>query len=989
MHTFLIKLRCRWALGITAGVLLLYSLLGFVLVPYLARSAIDDYAHKLGLRSAVGGVWFNPYTFNTEISDLQLSADGGAPLVGFKRLWVDFEPVASALARAFVFEEVRLVRPDVTAIIERDGGINLAKLAPPSDASAEAQPTQSTALPSIQIDTLALDDGRVLFEDRSRAKPFSIELTPLRFALNHFRTTGGHHNRYQFVGATESGARFAWKGQLVLTPLASEGSFQIEGVKVATLDAYLQEQLPLQLAAGVIDFVAGHYRFAAQPELTFDLTVPSFALSHFAVTERGSSEPPPVEIPSLAVHDVVFSLTQRSVHVRQVGLDGTRISVRREADQSINLTRLTSAERADSAKPTSHEPEQEAVGEPWRIAVERVRVREASVHAQDRAVTPAVTVALSPLNLAVDGYSTDPDARLNTTLDVTVDNKGKLHTQGTAQLLPLHGQFAIQLQELDLSVGQPYVAQLSHVVLHQGTLGVTGDASFVQPKSGKTELHFKGDATVDDLLAREHREHVERPHGRPGDDDLTRWKRMTLSGIDYQMSPDKLDIDTVAFEGLFGRVVINPDQSLNVSQLMKKKTPTAADPQPPSVTENKNKKSKWRTEKAASAASQPAQPAETMPIRIGRILVNDSSAFFADRSIEPAFSAGIVKLHGGVHNVSSDPSSRSDIALDGQIDKYAPVQIRGTSNLFDPTRYCDVKLTFSNIQLPIFNPYSGKYAGYNISKGLLTTQLSYKIDLRRLKAEHHVVLDQLEFGEATNSKDAAPWPIRFAVALLKDRYGVIDLDLPVRGSLDDPKLRYSKLIWKVLGNIVMKIVTAPFAALGALFGGGGDELGYVDFAPGVDELSPQAHAKLDQLGKALVERPGLKLDLPAITGDPDREGLARQALARQLPPRTAPAGKSHLRALEKLYEKLNRDDAEYPDEVEGTTARIAYLEGLLAKKLTPSEDAMNHLGQRRAKAVQDALLARPELTPDRIFIVNGVKAAKGENGALRMELKLE
>ena len=93
------------------------------------------------------------------------------------------------------------------------------------------------------------------------------------------------------------------------------------------------------------------------------------------------------------------------------------------------------------------------------------------------------------------------------------------------------------------------------------------------------------------------------------------------------------------------------------------------------------------------------------------------------------------------------------------------------------------------MELSIFNPYSGKFAGYNITKGKLTTELHYKVDGRKLDAQHHIIIDQLEFGDKTESKDAVSLPIKLAVALLKDRNGVIDLNLPVTGSLDDPKFR--------------------------------------------------------------------------------------------------------------------------------------------------------------------------------------------------------
>ncbi len=107
--------------------------------------------------------------------------------------------------------------------------------------------------------------------------------------------------------------------------------------------------------------------------------------------------------------------------------------------------------------------------------------------------------------------------------------------------------------------------------------------------------------------------------------------------------------------------------------------------------------------------------------------------------------------------------------------------------------------------------------------------------------------------------------------------------MPVEGSLDDPKFRVGKVVMHAIVNILEKVATSPFSLLGAMFGGGGEELGYQDFAPGSADLSADNTNKLDSLVKGLYARPALQL---AIAGsvDPasDRDGLQRTALEKQL-----------------------------------------------------------------------------------------------------------
>jgi hypothetical protein len=141
-----------------------------------------------------------------------------------------------------------------------------------------------------------------------------------------------------------------------------------------------------------------------------------------------------------------------------------------------------------------------------------------------------------------------------------------------------------------------------------------------------------------------------------------------------------------------------------------------------------------------------------------------------------------------------------------------------------------------------------------------------------LEAKHKIVVNQLQLGAAVASPDATSLPVKLAIALLKDRNGVIDLDLQVSGNLDDPQFRLGPIIWKVVVNLIMKVVTSPFALLGSLFGGG-EEISYIDFAAGSAVLDASPRAKLQTLAKALDSRPALNLDVPLIL-QPQADGAA-------------------------------------------------------------------------------------------------------------------
>jgi len=385
-------------------------------------------------------------------------------------------------------------------------------------------------------------------------------------------------------------------------------------------------------------------------------------------------------------------------------------------------------------------------------------------------------------------------------------------------------------------------------------------------------------------------------------------------------------------------------------------------------------------------------------MRIKSISVTGGSALFADNSIKPSFAAGILDLEGTITGLSSQPDSRAKVQLKGKVDRYAPVDIAGEVNLLSAAKYSDVALNFRNMELTTFNPYSGKFAGYNISKGKLSTELRYRVEDRKLDAQHHIVVDNLEFGDKTDSKDAAPIPIKLAVALLKDRQGVIDLQLPVSGSLDDPKFRLGPIIWKALLGLLTKIATAPFALLGSLFGGG-DEMAYVDFQAGSAELPAEQIEQLNKLATALAERPQLRLDVPVtLLAEPDSKAIATTNLYARVPPLAEGSDEAAMRQrltqLEALYKTTNKVAPEYPAETQTDksidwNARIEWIEARLLEGLQPDQPTLDALARERAQAVQSTVLANTAVAPERLFITTERSASLADDGRVRMELKLE
>ncbi len=971
----------RWRVPLTVLLVLLalYAAAGFWLVPRLIRSGIEQYVSRdLGRRISIGEVRFNPFSLAVEIKALSLTEADGTPLVRFRLLRVEAAALRSLAYRAYTLSEVRLEQPDIRVRIGADGALNLSQLKPPA---APGPPAKPGPLPAVRIGSLAVVDGTVGFEDLSRGQPFAATLRPIEFTLHDFRTAPNFENAYQFAAETLAGEKLTWSGVFAVQPLGSSGKFAVTGLKAATVAAYLQDALPFELPSGSLD-LSGEYKITLGGGVGLTLELPKLALRDFGIAPRGGDDTPWISVPQLDVLGTQVALADRRVSVERVNIDGVRVQLWREADGSINLQRLFSTRTATTA-PAAPAAAPPAAAGGWTVSVGTIALSDAQVAAEDRSTKPAVELPIGALSLNISGFSTQSNAQLAFTASTTLGANGQLSTTGKLQLQPLNADAQLELTALDLVAFQPYVLQYTSLQIDSGQLSVKGRLRYAaKPPRGTPAAEFQGGVAVANLVTTD----------LAMQQDLVKWQLLQISGIDYQHTPERLSIASIAAHAPYARVIIGADGHLNVKTVLSTPTPSAPPPAPP------------------PAAVRVAAASTPMPIRIGVVSIEQGTANFTDQTVVPQFSSSMTALAGTVTGLSSDPATHAEVKISGGVDTYAPVEISGEINPLAPALYCDMTMSFHNIDLTTFNPYSGKFAGYNITKGKLSTDMHYKIDHRRLEASHHVVIDQLEFGAATESKQAVSLPIKLAVALLKDRNGVIDLPLPISGSLDDPDFHIAPVVWQVLRHLLEKVALAPFSALASILGGGhsGEELSYVDFAAGSAQLADAQAQKITALAKALVERPQLKLDIPLLTEtSSDDAAIAHaeldQALAK-LP--AAPGGadpaaaqRQRVAVLTSLYTQQLGAAPVFAPELAGPpgkspppellAGRIAFLETALLPHYAPNAQQRADLGQARANAVQAVVLANTEIAPERVFLSNRTPTATSPQGSVRMELQLQ
>jgi hypothetical protein len=999
------------ALAILLVLIGAYAAAGFWAVPHFARTNLQKFAQThYGRQLSVGEIRFNPFTLTLEVSKLSLPDADGKVLLSFEHLHVRVQ-FASLWHFAPRFDSIILDQPYVRAVIRGSGELNLADLGkgfPP--APPKPQPEKPAPPLRLYIRRLAVLSGATVFEDRTRAPAFAAELKPIAFQLLDFSTRAGSGNDYTLSAVSEAGERLNWSGTVALSPLASRGQFEITDVKARTVWNYLRDVIPFEIDSGVIG-LNGEYELAggAGP-LSLKFVVHNTKVSKLGAKPKGGAEDY-VGLDTIEVQETRVDVSGHSVDIGKVKVSGGELKVWIDADGRVNLRDLVSGgaqpDASAGAKPPNtpagaeppppHESSSGGNPSPWRLTAPDASVQGLKVSFEDREVDPAATVTLAPVNVHVGGFSTAPGAVLDASLDSVVNGSGKISAKGKITLPSGTVVAEAEVFALPLTIAQPYLSHYTSMTLLKGTLAsqLTVERHADDALEIKADAQFSGLRTIDNAQKRH----------------FITWKDVKIAKLKYDTKPQSLRIGSVTAIEPYVRFIVFSDKTLNLQEVL---TPPGkikhvepppqqlpAESQPPPASKGKKKTAK------TPVSSKPPEPLVPFPLTIGTVRFVNATLDYTDLWIKPSFAVGLQSLSGTIVGLSSDPATRAKVELDGKIDKYSPARIAGEVNLLSASLYTNLTLGFKDVDLTIVNPYSGHFVGYKIDKGKLSVDVSYHVEQRKLDAKQHFVVDQLELGEKVESPDAVHAPVKLAVALLKDKDGVIDIDLPMSGTLDDPQFRVGPLIWKAFVNLIVKAVAAPFALLGHLFGGG-EHVNVIEFAPGSAAVDEGANKQLTAIAKSLAERPQLKLDVPIVySATLDRPELAAQTLKDKVSMRVhgTRAGKKHpdsaveaaLADPKKHYELLVdefRDemgkDAPLPESAQAVQAAkrketppydeaIAELNAALINHIEVPDAALEELGRQRARAMQDVLLADGKVDAARVFIVEA--PSKPEEGA--------
>ncbi len=964
-----------------------FGFAGFFIAPPVVKPLImKKMSEALHRRASIDKLSINPYAISITIKGFTLEDPGKSkPFVSFDELYVNADLTSSLFRWALILKKITLKNPYVSILRKPDGSYNFSDLLPRDETKAKTKKEEKPFL--FSLNNIQIINGSIDFQDEPNKTSHTVRkmnisipfVSNIEYYLANYVepkfAARINDNQFELVGKTRP----------FLTSHDTSFDVDIQDLDIPFYLNYIPTKMNCRLKSARLNTKL-KVHFIVNKDKS-----PSLALSGMVTLRKivinDLQNNKILQMPSLGVNMASVEPLVPNIHLAQIAIDSPELIIRRDKQGEINLLNLTKKQTGKTSPLKEESATDSKKKSEFKFKVDNIVLEKADIAFIDSQPSKQVNVHISPLSFTAVNISTEKGTPGKIELAGILNKKSEIKAAGTLALEPLGTVLQLDLKNINIRDFQSYFTEKVKIDITRGAISTAGNFSLTKDKKNESVIKYAGNLYISNLATLD----------KAQSNDFLKWKKISFDQIKVGYNPLFVHINTISLTDFFSRIIINPDSTINIQDILSDKETKDAQVKQP-VNQEGNK----------SAKAQTKEKQEPADIKIGKIIFNNGHVDFSDRNIKPNYSANMLNLTGSVTGLSSKEFSRADIVLKGNLGYGSPIDITGKINPLSKDLYADIKVSFQDIELSPLTPYSNKFLGYPITKGKLNFNISYLIDKRKLDSENKILINQLTFGDKVESPNAIKAPVTLAVSLLTDRKGQINLDIPVSGSLDDPKFSIWPIVWQVIINLITKAVTSPFALLSSLTGGG-EELSFIEFDYGSAIVTDDGQKKINMIDKVLNERPNIKLDIEGyVDADKDKVELKKVEFNRQI------NAQKLKEMLAKGEQQVDLAQIKIPGQEYDKYLKQAYraatfskprnilgmqkdlppteMEKLMLANIEVTDSDLRQLAAKRAQNVKELILKSGDIAADRIFIVEPKtlvpeKKEKVKNSRVNFKLK--
>jgi len=966
---------------ILSSILVLYTILGFVFLPYFIQKNFSNTLRTtINTNGYLEKVYINPYTFEIELTNLLIQDKKNINLLYFNKLSLDFE-FTSLFSDTLILKYIHLNNLKTNIILDKNKITNFQYIVnilnKNNNSNTKTVKQKDSKITFIKINDIKLLNNRVVIIDNSKSTPFKLETKSFNINIQNLSTTKNSIADFRTKIDMVNTASLYLDSKFSLNPMSFDGDFKLSNLQINKMYSYIKDDIDFKLSGNKVDL---SLKYSAKIDNNIKVKLTDFQTTIDDLKFKNNE----IAIDLESLNNKINSVNIiKKADILDVKLDGKFASKNIQANRSkelylsvnntntsfdykislqndkidlvVNNTNIlfkdTEFKNNDfklNLSKLSNSIKQIDINKDGNktidLSIKDIVLKEKNILFTDFTKKEPIKLNIKNIKANVDKFTLDKSESILFKLSLDTPKKGKIFTKGDVVLEPLKANIELKTKEIVFFPYLPYIKEFANIDIKSGTISSEFDIS-VSKRKNIIDPKIKGDISIENL---------DISHSLTNQRVFS-IKQFKIDNLSYKK--DDINIQNILLDSVYTKFAIAKDKTTNIDNIV------------PQKQEVKNTKKEEKSK---------------LKYFVENLDLKDSKIDFSDFSLPLNFATKIHSLKANVKAISSS-NINTKLNLNGMVDKYGLAKIHGELNTANFEKKSDIKVNFENLDLISVSPYSGKFIGNKISSGKLWLDLAYKIKDSNLSSSNNIKIKNLELGEQVDSNESVNLPIGLAIALLEDSDGFIDVDVPVTGDISKPEFHLGGAIWSAVGNIITNIITAPFRFLGSLFGSDTDGLGEIDFDYGTAQLLAPQVEKLDKLLVALSKKKKLILKLnPKYDEINDKLAMQEQKFLN------LSNKKNKDKIIKDMFFKIFTQK-EYEKLI--SVSKDKDINDMMSKMLIPtmevSRQELTKLSQNRVKAIQTYFLSH-ELDSSRLIVSNKIDFIEDSNNTKkRVTLNLD
>ncbi|MEO0435689.1 MAG: DUF748 domain-containing protein [Pseudomonadota bacterium] len=993
------KFWLKWVLGAYLAYVAVAFLLIMPLLNVFVPKTIEEASNR---RFESELLFFNPFTIALDFRGLALEESDLHRPVEVDRIEANLS-LASLWRSGIVFDEISVEGLHLRVLRYADGRFHFDDLLAEGGEEGGKQ-SDTSPIPHVTVNRLAINAKELTYTDQTRPQPYTTTQRDLNLATKNISTKPNTSGDGVFELTSDGGGRLAWTGTVDIAGSASRGRLELSNIDLTHAWRYQKHELSVVLGSALLDATV-LYDVNWQKELALSLTDSQLRLHDVSVQPKYRHQTGVSDLPSefalseLALSQLRFDLQEKDLligAVRFSGLDadvydrngvfslndylpqgdigtldvgtldgsgaGGESSTGGQRQEAENTPAAKQAQTSPSGTDTTPEAE-------WNLTLQKLTLNDNRVGWNTEYLSPG-EIEVTPIEFSIEGLAYPAPSTALFSGQLVINQKTTLTFSGDliANSGELNGELAINT--LPLTWFNPPLNEATRTDIRSGTL--SSNVNVLLNNFEPRELLI--DLNIADFATELHETRA------------TAFELAQLKLSKMRLKPEDASIEIASLELLepVGSLHVLEDGRLNINGVIRETDNKEVESTSTAATSSGAAPNKLATTDGAGKKSE----APVWGLRLDEFSIDQGRLDFADDSLPLPFQANIAEIRGRLTDLNTRDRSPLALELLGSVDGYAPVSIKAEGIYAEGNRDLNFTLDFSGVDIANMTPYSGTYAGYEIKSGTMNVNLSYGLQEESLAGTNRILIAQMELGDRIESDKALNLPLKLALALLTDSSGVIDVSVPVSGSVDDPSFSLGGVIGRAITNLIVNAAAAPFKLLAGLVGSKQD-LEDIAFPIGSKLLDQNGRESLDALAKALEQRPGLSIRISgsydplsdtrslqeaSLEAELAANGFSELAIARRDKPiyehllaRFGPVESTNEQAMkDKLQSSVNTPSES--NSIAPSGAQTSHLWDKALASVIVEESALQGLASARATSAKRFLVTEKALSPERISV---------------------